>query len=515
MSEIGVPRVVGSRLNPRRISALTWIALGVAGLAFAVRLASVLRGGGLFGVSDYDGAVYFTGADSLIFGRVPYRDFVLLHPPGILIVLAPFAALGRLTSDPTGFAVARVFFMFLGAVNALLLTRLAGRLGLVAAAVAGLFYASWYPSMYAERTTLLEPLGTTALLIALLILFTTRPIPGRGELLAGAVLGLAAAVKIWGVIPLLVVVLWQLHAKGWRASSRVAAGAVISTVVVCLPFFLLAPREMFRMVVLDQIGRPVNNGSIVTRLASITSLDIHASHLGRGSLELAVSALIILTAAAAILVWRQRSTRILVVLLVSTGLVLLASPSYYRHYGEFVAAPLALTIAGAAQRLVGWSGLRHGSVRVVTIPAICVPLMILLSYAPRTEFGTQFPWAGKAVAEHVAGCVVSDDPSALIELNLLSSDLRRSCHVWVDATGLTYDRAARVAPDGRKVSQVHNRIWQRDLMQYFDSAAGMVILKHPTSVLTHRNLKQITKLPLLVSTRYYRIFGRVELTPYG
>ncbi len=134
------------------------IVVGV--LAFLIRILSAMRGGGLLSMSDYDLVVYYTGADSLIAGRL-YGSFVLLHPPGILLALAPFAALGHLFSDSTGYAVARVAFMAIGALNAVMLTRLAGRQGLVVGAVAGVFYAVWSPSLYADRTTLLEPLGTT------------------------------------------------------------------------------------------------------------------------------------------------------------------------------------------------------------------------------------------------------------------------------------------------------------------------------------------------------------------
>ncbi|MDQ1483510.1 MAG: hypothetical protein QOF35_1586, partial [Actinomycetota bacterium] len=93
--------------SARGPSALTWLTVAIAILAFGWRLWSVLRGGGLNAIQGYDDGVYYTGADALVSGRMPYRDFVLLHPPGILLVLAPFAALGHLLSDPTGFALAR------------------------------------------------------------------------------------------------------------------------------------------------------------------------------------------------------------------------------------------------------------------------------------------------------------------------------------------------------------------------------------------------------------------------
>jgi hypothetical protein len=124
----------------------------------------------------YDDGVYYTAAAKLVFGDLPYRDFVLLHPPAITLALAPFAELGRLTSDREGMAVARVAFMLLGALNAALTARVASVLGRGAALVAGGFAAVWIHAAYVERTTLLEPLGTLALLTVLLLL---QPRPHR------------------------------------------------------------------------------------------------------------------------------------------------------------------------------------------------------------------------------------------------------------------------------------------------------------------------------------------------
>ena len=61
--------------------------LPIALLAFLARLLPTLHGGGLGGIDDYDEGVYFAGAQALTAGRLPYRDFVLLHPPGILLLL--------------------------------------------------------------------------------------------------------------------------------------------------------------------------------------------------------------------------------------------------------------------------------------------------------------------------------------------------------------------------------------------------------------------------------------------
>ena len=173
-------------------------------------------------------------------------------------MLAPFAALGRLAGDSEGMAAARLAFMLIGALSAVLVWRIASRVSPRAGLVAGLFYALWQPAAYAERTTLLEPLVNLGLLGSLALL---GPGAGRRRIVAaGVVLGLAVAVKAWAVLPFLVLALWLLRRAGWRATlSYVGAGAAAAA-VVCLPFLVLAGPRMLRMVVLDQLGRPNNGG---------------------------------------------------------------------------------------------------------------------------------------------------------------------------------------------------------------------------------------------------------------
>ena len=89
------------------------ILVGVFVLALANRLLPVLRGGGLSSVLGYDDAVYYAGTVGLVHGQMPYRDFLLLHPPGILLALAPAAAVGRWVGEVAGWEVSRVAWMLL------------------------------------------------------------------------------------------------------------------------------------------------------------------------------------------------------------------------------------------------------------------------------------------------------------------------------------------------------------------------------------------------------------------
>src|SRR3954470_10523976 len=104
------PTVAPRQTPADRIDRLVIAGAGFV-LTFLVRLTPMLRGGGLAGYGSYDDAVYYASAVGLVHGRLPYRDFLLLQPPGIVVALAPFAALGRIIGETAGFSVSRLGWM--------------------------------------------------------------------------------------------------------------------------------------------------------------------------------------------------------------------------------------------------------------------------------------------------------------------------------------------------------------------------------------------------------------------
>jgi alpha-1,2-mannosyltransferase len=484
----------GGRRLARLAGSRRLLFASVAVLAFLIRLTPLLIGGGLGSYGRYDDGVYYAASDALTFGRVPYRDFVLLHPPGILLVLAPFALLGRLTSDPTGMAAGRLAFMGIGALNAVLVTALAHRWGPKAALTAGVLYACWLPAVYGEQSTLLEPLGGTALLVALLLLLkTARPPTIRAEVLAGVALGLAVSMKIWYVAPWGVVVLWLLVAGRARAAVRVAVSGTVALLIVLLPFMILARGRMFDMVVRDQLLRPQADRSRGGRLANI--LGIHIFLAGHHTeLAIATEAALVVLAVAAVVCWVDRTARVIVALLVVNLLVLLLSPSYFAHYAALTAAPGALVLGVALGKLAAARRLRPASTALVVVSLVAF-LASGVWVASRPE-GTSFPGAQLAKAAP-AGCVTADDPQALIQMNRLSRDLRSGCRVDIDVTGITYDTLRRVRRDGKPVPRRNNRAFQQYLYNYLVSGNSFVVARRKGDGLTPDTSGALARRPAL------------------
>jgi alpha-1,2-mannosyltransferase len=459
-----------------RFSVGLWLLLAVA---FLARLAPVLRGGGLRGILAYDDGVYFGAADALLSGRLPYRDFLFLHPPGVLVVLAPFAALGRLTSDPVGLAVARLAFMAIGALNAVLVYAVARRAGRVAGVAAGVMYAMWGPAGYAERTTLLEPLVNLGVLAALLVLGDVRVASRRRLLVAGAVLGIAMAVKLWAVVPLVVLVVWVVRRSSRSSAATFLSASAVAATAVCLPFFWAAPGRMFRMVVLDQVGRPANGVSTWQRLAGIVG-HYHAAAHQAVPLVLVASALALVVAAAAVVVVATApELRVWVVLLAVQSSLLLVNPAYYDHYATFVAPALCLVVGSAIGSVVGRVDVRWW--RPIPVVAVsCVALAVLVTVGPAHREGQRRPIALATEVVSAVRCVRADSTAALIVTNSLTRDLRRGCPLAIDVTGVTYDMRSSPLRDGRpSASRRADAGWQRFLGSYVMGAdAFLVVQEH-------------------------------------
>src|SRR2546430_10190286 len=136
---------------------MIWGIIAVTSLiAMALSVYQLTRPGMLFGLSEYDDGVYFGSAIRLIHGARPYRDFVLVHPPGFELLASPVALLSRAIGTRDAMAVLRLCMPLVAAVNVLLagaLIRHRGRLStLVGAGLMAVFPAE----VGATHTAMLE-----------------------------------------------------------------------------------------------------------------------------------------------------------------------------------------------------------------------------------------------------------------------------------------------------------------------------------------------------------------------
>ena len=499
---------------PDHAAAIVWcrrwaFTLGLAAvfvLALTVRLLLTLKtSGGLFGLGNYDDGVHFAAALGLVNGQLPYRDFLLLHPPGVVLALAPFAALSWLIGEPWAMAAARVSWMGLGALNAVLCGLALRPLGRLAGMIGALFYAVFLGAVYVEYTALLESPATTVMLAALVITRLIGPVTALGSrhyVAAGVLLGLSPVLKIWGVVTVLVIVGGILARRGRRQALLTLAAAVATTTAVCLPFFLSAPGQMWRMVVVAQLGRRREAVPLSDRLNDILGVRVWARGLPTWQPVTVVMLVAVLAVLAVCLV--RAELRVVAALLIAHGAIVVVTPMWFLHYAGLTAAPIALAVGAAVgasvelgeRRRAPWIGGLAGAVAVAGTVALAASL-------PRFNLGNaDFP--GRTMAAQIEqrpGCLATDWPMTLIQMDLLQRNLDRRCPLVVDIGGYSYYLVDSQYSDG---SRRKNRDFQVVVLDYYRSADAVVPVRFSTlSGYDKATAKEIASWPVLAEVGRY------------
>lgn len=475
------------------------VGIGAFLLTVIVRLVPMLRGGGLRGYGSYDDSVYYASAVGLVHGRLPYRDFLLLQPPGIVLLLAPFAAIGRSVGEADGMALARLAWMIMGGLTAVGIVWLLLPLGTAAAAAGAAVYALSWPAAMVERVTDLEAPQNFALVVALLLLRpaadsrSTR-VDTTVALIAGLALGISTGVKIWGILPVAVLAGWLVIGRRFRQLVALLIGVVVAAGAVYLPFFLASPGRMWSMVVLDQLGRR-RLGTAVERLEILTGTTQLTQ--GHRPMLILVPALTVMVAAV-ILGWLVRELRPVVVLYVVQAAGLLLAPPVFVHYGSLVAVPAAILIgAGVAvsSRFIGRIG--SGLGRRVLASALAVVVLIglaALAYPQaRARKETAMPRHIARVVRHTSGCITFDTPSPALSIGVIGRNLKRGCPLVVDLGGESYQPSLST-----RTTRANDRAWQPYAINYLKSGSVTIIDRFRTGFgFDHGTVRTIQQWPAL------------------
>jgi hypothetical protein len=71
------------------------VSLGLS--SYALSIPFVLTGVHGYAGVGYDDGVYMGVAVLFVHGTIPYRDYVLVQPPGIVVLVSPIDSLGRVS----------------------------------------------------------------------------------------------------------------------------------------------------------------------------------------------------------------------------------------------------------------------------------------------------------------------------------------------------------------------------------------------------------------------------------
>ena len=439
----------------RRVSPVLLVIIVTTALALALRLWQLGMDGYLYGVTEYDDGVYFGSAVRLLHGAVPYRNFITVQPPGVMLLTTPVALFAGPLGTAKALAIGRVLTACAGAAGVTLTGLLIRRHGALAVAAACGFLAVYPDGVYAAHTVLIEPWLVLFCLAGALAVMDGDQLTGSGRRLAagGAAFGFAGVCKAWAVIPVLVLLALLIPGGGLLRAPRRAlvflGGTVAGFALPVLPFAVLGPHAFFNSVIVAQWSRTDDvRISLWFRLASMIGFS-HGPDLAHALLLAVVCA----TAAAAAgcsllatLATRRLPPPLEIFALVSGALVVVAflwPADYYYHYAAFLGPFMALSVVLPVSRLCRATPYAApGAGYRVAVATTAVVVLVLAVLQARTRPDPNYHSAADAIVADeqiipAGSCVLADAVSYTIAADRFVSSVP-GCPVMVDAIGTDY-----------------------------------------------------------------------------
>src|SRR5215467_8078687 len=349
----------GGAAAPQPGDRADWLSPVNLAIALTTLVALVLRGylllrPGVLTVTQYDDGPYFGSAVRLVHGVLPYRDYAFVQPPGITELMSPAALDSYLSSTASALVIGRFLTVFAGAAALVLAGFLVRHRGALAVLLTCGILAIYPPSVMAAHTVLLEPWLVLLCLAGAVAVFDRDRITTSTRRLAwgGVASGFGGAIKLWAIVPVLVIALLCLPRV--RRAAVFAGGVAAGFVIPVLPFVIASPGRFYTDVAVAQLARIGIRTPAWVRFNTMLGTP---KFLTEGTvIALAVAVLVFVVAAQAAASWVTRSppapldwfalgSAVLIVLM------FLWPPYYAAHYAAFLAPFLALSLALPVARL--------------------------------------------------------------------------------------------------------------------------------------------------------------------
>jgi hypothetical protein len=460
----GEPQGDSAAVSPLRraglASPVTAIIVVTTLLALGLRLYELSRPGFLLSVNEYDDGPYFGSAVRLVNGALPYRDFLIVQPPGITLLMLPVALVSKATGTAWGMAIGRILTALAGAVAVALAGLLVRHRGALATIIVCGIMAVYPDSIQATKTVLVEPWLVLFCLIGALAVFdgdgftTSR----RRLIWGGVAFGFAGAVEPWAIFPVLVVAVLALRRP--RRLLAYAGGVAAGFLVPVIPFAALAPGQFYEATIVAQIGsRPdATRAANWIRLADMSGVaDVkRPTHLLVVAAALLILALVLGSLALGfLLTWRLPP--VLDLFALGTGFLVVAaffwSSQFHYHFAAFLAPFLALSIALPVSALVrdvplifGGDGAADGTTPsllqagATALAGLAVLGLAVIQFGWESHNAPHLKLSVVTQAQRLippGSCLLADEVSFAVMTNRLVSDVP-GCSLLLDATGTNY-----------------------------------------------------------------------------
>jgi Glycosyltransferase family 87 len=435
---------------------VTLVIVAATLVGLLLRLYQLSRPGFLLSVNEYDDGPYFGSAVRLVHGALPYRDFLIVQPPGITLLMTPVALISKVTGTAWGMAIGRILTALAGTAAVALTGMLVRHRGILATVIACGIMAIFPDAIQATKTVLVEPWLVLFCLIGALALFDGDHFSAsrRRLIWGGVAFGFGGAVEPWAIFPVLIIAVLTLRRP--RQFLAYAGGVAAGFLVPVIPFAALAPAKFYQATIVAQIGprAGAHRTSFWERVQDLSGLaDVHRpSHL----MDMAAAVLIIAVIAGCLGLSFLLTSRLpptldlfAVATLVFVTIGFVWPDQFHYHFAAFFAPWLALSLALPVSSFVRDLRLLSGGDGVpspvpqwgtAAVAAVVILVMAVVQFGWESNNTPHLRQSVVTTAQRLippGSCLLADEVSFAVMTNRLVSDVP-GCSLLLDSTGTNY-----------------------------------------------------------------------------
>jgi hypothetical protein len=200
--------------------------------------------------------------------------------------------------------------------------------------------------------------------------------------------------------------------------------------------------------------------------------------------------------------------RAIVLILLAQIALLVVGPTWFPFYADYVTVALSLVVGAACvRRQAGDQPAMTRDASPWVAAAIAAILAGVMGWTvPEKILVTEVPGERLAAAAKGYRCVMTDSPMALIDMNRLTTQLRRGCPDRIDVTGLIFELDHRIHH-----RDVVYRLWNENMIGYLRAGDAMLFFRPPRALAlvpaTARAVQRDGAIAQIGRFTLYRVIG--------
>lgn len=287
--------------------------------------------------------------------------------------------------------------------------------------------------------------------------------------------------------------------REWLKSITFGASSVISFLLVTAPFFLLAPTKFVDLVIKAQVQRSGPKIDYAERISAIFNRQSISIFMGENLATIVIAIILLIVCILVLKNFQFRNVEgLIIALFAAQVIVLLRTPVFFNAYPSFAATALAI--------IFGMAMIRIPQVHIRNFALFLIFAVGVNSSLTQAK-GLTIPSKIERISYSSSDCVTSDSPAVLLLTDALSRDLKKSCHLIFDVTGVIYgiDQGSNPQHATSTYRRLKSPTYQKTLSSYLKGGSTIILARESSNGLTSRTKEYLMRGRQVIRTQDFTV----------